>query len=243
MARHRALVFVIAAVLLGGATGAPAFAQLDQLWRGLPSTSPGTTLGDAKIADGLKQALRIGTENAVGATGKLDGYFKNAAIKILMPERLRSVEGVLRAMGQGAQVDEFILSMNRAAERAAPAAKRIFWDAIVAMSFDDAARILRGSGTAATEYFREKTTDRLTAAFAPTVSAAMNEVGVTRQYKQLVGYAQALPFGGAEAFDIDRYVVGKALDGLFHVVGEEEQKIRADPAARVTPLLREVFCR
>ncbi len=108
---------------------------------------------------------------------------------------------------------------------------------------DDARRILQGQSTAATEYFKEKTTDKLTSAFGPVVSSAMNEVGVTRQYKQLVGAAQSLPFMSVEAFDLDHYVVGKALDGLFHVVGEEEQKIRANPTARTTPLLKEVFAR
>ena len=218
----------------------PAAAQLDNLLR-LPKSGAGASLSDARIGDGLKQALQVGTENAVGLTGKVDGYFANAAIKILMPERLRTVEQGLRVMGQGAQIDEFVLSMNRAAERAAPAAKDIFWNAIGAMSFEDARRILQGPNTAATEYFKEKTTSHLTAAFSPVVSSAMNEVGVTRQYKEMVGVAQALPFGGIGAFDLDRYVVGKALDGLFLVVGQEEQKIRTNPTARVTPLLKEVF--
>jgi hypothetical protein len=220
----------------------PASAQLDKLLQ-LPKSGASASLSDAKIGDGLKQALQVGTEKAVGLTGKPDGYFANAAIKILMPERLHMVEQGLRAAGQGANVDEFVLSMNRAAERAAPAAKNIFWNAIGAMSFDDARRILQGQGTAATEYFKEKTTDKLTSAFGPVVSSAMNEVGVTRQYKQLVGAAHTLPFGSVEAFDLDHYVVGKALDGLFHVVGEEEQKIRANPMARTTPLLKEVFAR
>jgi len=220
----------------------PASAQLDKLLQ-LPKSGASASLSDAKIGDGLKQALQVGTEKAVGPTGKTDGYFANAAIKILMPERLHTVEQGLRAVGQGAQVDEFVLSMNRAAERAAPAAKNIFWNAIGAMSFDDARRILQGPSTAATEYFKEKTTDKLASAFGPVVSSAMNEVGVTRQYKQLVGAAHGLPFMSVEAFDLDHYVVGKALDGLFHVVGEEEQKIRANPMARTTPLLKEVFAR
>jgi hypothetical protein len=228
-------VLSIALILLAAT---PASAQLENLLR-LPRS--GSDLGDARIGDGLKQALQVGTENAVGLTGKVDGYFANAAIRILMPDRLRTVEQGLRALGQGAQVDEFVLSMNRAAERAAPAAKSIFWNAIGAMTFEDARRILQGPNTAATEYFKDKTTDALTSAFSPVVSSAMNEVGATRHYKELVGVAQALPFGGAGAFDLDRYVVGKALDGLFLVVGQEEQKIRTNPAARVTPLLKEVF--
>ncbi len=131
--------------------------------------------------------------------------------------------------------------MNRAAERAAPAAKQIFWDAIGAMTFDDAQKILKGSDTAATEYFRGKTSDKLTAAFRPTVEQATKEVGVTRQYKELVGRYQAIPFAKSESLDVDHYVVTKALDGLFRVLGEEEKKIRTNPTARVTDLLREVF--
>jgi Protein of unknown function (DUF4197) len=226
--------------------GSPVVAQLDQFLRGL--TQPGTTgagLPDAKIGDGLKQALQVGTEQAVSLTGKTDGYLANQAIKILLPEQLRTVEQGLRLVGQGAVVDEFVVSMNRAAERAAPAAKSVFWDAIAAMSIDDARRILQGSQTAATDYFRDKTTTRLSEAFAPSVSQAMNEVGVTRQYKSMVDSVKALPFGGsaASSFDLDRYVVGKALDGLFLMVGEEEKKIRTNPAARTTELLKDVFGR
>ena len=163
------------------------------------------------------------------------------AIKILMPQELRAFESGLRLVGYGPEVDEFILSMNRAAERAAPHAKRIFWDAITQMSFADARNILNGGDTATTDYFKDKTTDKLTAAFRPVVDKAMNEVGVTRQYKELIGRYQAIPFVKRETFDIDRYVVTKALDGLFYVVGQEERKIRTDPTARVTDLLKEVF--
>jgi hypothetical protein len=219
---------------------APASAQLDQLLKGLGIGRPGG-LSEAKIASGLKEALRVGTENTVKLTGRVDGYLLNQAIKILMPEKLQTVEKGLRLVGYGPQVDEFILSMNRAAERAAPHAQRIFWDAIGEMTFDDARRILKGGETAATEYFRAKTTDRLAAAFRPVVGRAMNEVGVTRRYKALVAQTQAIPFLTAEAVDIDQYVVTKALDGLFHVLGEEERKIRTNPAARVTELLQEVF--
>ena len=234
---------VIATVIIASLAATPASAQLDRILQQLPRSGTAGNLSDVKIGDGLKEALQIGTENAVGITGKTDGYLANAAIKILMPERLRMAEQALRAVGQGDRVDELVVGMNRAAERAAPAARSIFWDAIAAMSFDDARRILQGSNTAATEYFKQKTTDALTAAFQPIVSSAMDEVGVTRQYKQLVGGVSHMPFINLQAFDIDQYVVGKALDGLFHVVGEEEQKIRSNPTARVTPLLKEVFTR
>jgi hypothetical protein len=220
----------------------PAAAQLDDFLKGVGGVfgQPGGP-SEIRAAAGLKEALQIGSENAVALTGRPDGYFGNPAIKILMPEQLRKVEQGLRAVGYGRQVDEFILSMNRAAERAAPAAKQIFWGAISDMSFEDARKILAGSDTAATEYFKGKTSERLTAAFRPTVEQATNEVGMTRQYKQLLGQAQTIPFLRLESLDIDRYVVGKALDGLFFVLAEEERKIRTDPAARVTELLREVF--
>jgi len=220
---------------------APASAQVEQLLRGLGGLAPQSGLSEAKVASGLKEALQIGTQNTVNLTGKVDGYFKNEAIKILMPEKLRTLETGLRAVGYGPKVDEFILSMNRAAERAAPSAKQIFWDAIGAMSFEDAKKILSGGDTAATEYFRGKTSDHLTTAFRPIVEKATNEVGVTRQYKDLVGRYQAIPFAKSESLDVDHYVVGKALEGLFHVLGEEEKKIRTNPTARVTDLLKEVF--
>ncbi|MCJ7641809.1 MAG: DUF4197 domain-containing protein, partial [Desulfobacterales bacterium] len=179
-------VRIVTAVMIVLLTALPASAQLDQILKGL-GIGQKSGLSDVKIGSGLKEALKIGTQNAVNLTGRLDGYFVNQAIKILMPEKLRTMEKGLRAVGLGPQVDEFILSMNRAAERAAPAAKSIFWDAIGEMTFEDARKILAGSDTAATDYFKAKTTDKLTGAFKPAVDQAMNEVGVTRQYKELVG--------------------------------------------------------
>ena len=223
----------------------PSSGQFDRLLRdlgeslGLDVQQAG--LSDEKIVSGLKEALRVGTEKTVTMTGKKDGYFMNQAIKILMPEKLQNFEQVLRAVGYGSQIDEFVLSMNRAAERAAPQAQSIFWGAIKAMSFEDARKILGGNATAATDYFKGKTTDKLTAAFKPIVDKAMNEVGVTRQYKNLVEGFQAIPFVNIESIDLDHYVTTKSLAGLFLVLGEEEKKIRTNPAARVTDLLKEVF--
>ncbi len=217
-----------------------ASAQLDRIFKSLGGGEK-SSLSDAKIGSGLKEALKVGTENAVNFTGKKDGFFLNQAIKILMPEKLRTFEKGLRAVGYGPQVDEFVLSMNRAAEKASPFAKQIFWDAIGEMTFDDARKILSGNDTAATDYFRGKTTGKLTDVFKPIVSNSMNEVGVTRQYKELVGRYESIPFVKKESFDLDHYVVTKALGGLFHVVGEEETKIRKNPTARTTDLLKEVF--
>jgi len=199
------------------------------------------SLSDDRVAAGLREALQVGTGNAVQLTGRPDGYFRNAAIKILMPEKLRTIEKGLRRVGYGRQVDDFILSMNRAAERAAPLAKDIFWNAIRQLTFDDARHILSGGDSAATDYFRGKTSDELTVAFRPVVEQSMNEVGATRQYEDLTRRAQSVPFVHIQTLDIGAYVVAKALDGLFHVLSEEEKKIRTDPAARVTTLLKEVF--
>jgi hypothetical protein len=222
-------------------TAFPASAQLDRLFKSLGGGEKGSGLSDAKIGSGLKEALKIGTENAVKLTGKTDGYFLNQAIKILMPEKLHTFEKGLRAVGYGQKLDEFILSMNRAAEKSAPFAKQIFWDAVKEMTFEDARKILSGNETAATEYLKGKTTGKLTAVFKPIVDKSMNEVGVTHQYNELVGYYEKIPFVKKETFDLDHYVVTKALDGLFHMIGEEETKIRKNPTARTTELLKEVF--
>ncbi len=237
---HRVVV-LLSTLVLGSAV--PASAQLDQILKEIDTYSrPGVgTSPDAKVGAALKQALQVGTENAVKLTGRTDGYYTNQAIKILMPERLRTVEKGLRTAGYGGEVDKLVLSMNRAAERAAPEAKKIFWDAIGKMSIDDAQRILNGTPTAATDYFKDKTSASLTLAFRPIVDRAMDEVGTARQYNELLGQAKAIPFLKTESYDLDRYVVGKALDGLFRVVGDEERKIRSDPAARVTSLMKEVF--
>lgn len=199
------------------------------------------SVAEPDLIAGLKEALEIGTDNAVRLTGQSDGYFRNEAIKILMPEKLQTLEKGLRVIGQGDRIDEFVLSMNRAAEAAAPYAKEIFWEAIKQMNFDDARAILTGGETAATDFFRATTGDRLAAAFLPVVEQATDAVGVTRQYKALVGRYESVPFAQSIAFDVDQYVVEKGLDGLFFMLAEEERKIRTDPAARVTELLRRVF--
>jgi hypothetical protein len=237
----RPVLIALVALLLGATSSS---AQLPDWLKRFPQMpSSGEGLGDARIGQGLKEALRVGTENAVNLTGRVDGYFANQAIKILLPERLKSLEQGLRLIGQGDRVDELVLGMNRAAERSAPFAREIFVDAIGEMSIDDARKILSGPDTAATDYFKGKTTTKLTATFQPVVERSMNEVGVARQYKDLLAQAQAIPFFRPEDYDLNRYVVGKSLDGLFHVVGDEERKIRTNPSARTTELLREVFSR
>jgi Protein of unknown function (DUF4197) len=198
-------------------------------------------LDDAKIASGLKEALSVGTQKAVRLVDKPGGYLDNEAIKILLPQNLRPVEKVLRGLGQGEKIDEFVASMNHAAESAAPEAEKIFGDAVKAMTIDDARRLLNGGDTSITEYFKSKTSTELATAFRPHVEAAMNKNGVTQQYQQLVGQVPKMPFGNSSSMDINTYVVNKALDGLFYMLGQQEKEIRTNPAARSTALLKQVF--
>ena len=194
------------------------------------------------IASGLKEALSVGTGNAVKLLSARNGYFGNEAVKIMLPENIRKITNVLTMAGYQKEVDAFILSMNRAAEKAAPRAVDIFAGAIRSMSIEDAQKILNGGNTAATEYFKTKASSRLFEAFKPEISQSMNEVGVTNAYKSIVDrYTSLVPFVKLDSLDLDRYVTDKALDGLFYMIGKEESEIRTNPAARTTELLKKVF--
>jgi len=219
---------------------------LDELKRRIEQAASGnktSQLSDDKIIAGLKEALRVGTGNAVALTGKPDGFLKNTAIKILLPEKLRTAGKTLRMVGMGSQVDALEVGMNRAAEQATPKAKQIFLNSLTRMTFNDARQILTGGDTAATDYFKRSSSGELTTAFAPIVHQAMQNVGVVRQYNQLMKNPMLTAVANDKSFNLDDYVVGKTMDGLFYMVGEEEKKIRKDPAAQVTPILKEVFGR
>lgn len=221
------------------------------------------SLTTAEIGSGLKEALRVGTKLAIEQLGKTDGFFGNAEVKIPVPEQLKMVAAGLRKVGMGRYVDDFVLASNRAAEKAVPETAKIFSDAIGAMSLDDARRILEGSDNAATEYFRSHTGAKLKAAILPIVKQYTEETEVTTYYKRMVAaydrYAAPLvqqsglegmlnsvagataETTGYDARDLDGYITGRGLDGLFTVLAEEEKKIRENPAARTTELLRKVF--
>ena len=225
-----------------GAAAMPVQAGLNDFLKQIQtSVFPGASLSNSDIIEGLKQALEVGTANAVKTVSVIDGYYQNTDIKIPLPAQVQKVEKILRTTGFGAQIDRFELSMNRAAERAAPEAKRIFLSAIKGMRFDDAKRILNGRENEATLYFQEKTFGELQTVFKPIARNAMSEVGVTRSYQQLDASVRRIPFADRLTFDLDQYVTDKALDGLFFMVATEEKKIRDNPAARVTDLLRKVF--
>ncbi len=193
------------------------------------------------IAAGLKQALDIGARNGVSTVSKVDGYFGNQLIRIPVPEKLERIERMLVRFGFEKEVNQFVLSMNRAAEKAAPQALTFFVDAVRDMTIPDAVKILRGGDTEATDYLKSKTYNKIFAAFKPITSSAMNDVGVTRSFKEMMDKTRYVPFLKEETVDLDQYVTSKALDGLFLMVGQEEKKIRKDPAARVTDLLKKVF--
>jgi hypothetical protein len=199
------------------------------------------SITEADIIQGLREALTVGSAKAIEKVSEINGYYKNPKIRIPLPERVQKVEKLLRTAGYGAQVDSFELSMNRAAEEAAPEAKSLFWDAIKGMTFSDAKRILKGRDNEATLYFKDKTFTRLRDIFKPIVNKTMSQVGVTRTFQDLNSKLSKIPFAERVSFDLDQYVTGRALDGLFLMLAEEEAKIRRDPAARVTDLLKRVF--
>mgnify|MGYP000963606270 CR=1 FL=1 len=236
---------VAAAVCCFAAVPAARAADMTDLLKAVPLPAvTGTAQDSGTVASGLKEALSVGTKNAVGLLSKKDGYFANEAVKILLPENVRRVGDALRMAGYQKEVDAFVLSMNRAAEKAAPKAADIFAGAIREMSIGDAQKILGGGNTAATEYFRSKTSAQLFEAFKPDISQSMNEVGVTKAYKAMTDrYTSMVPFAKLDALDLDKYVTDKSLDGLFYMVGQEETKIRTNPAARTTELLRKVFAK
>lgn len=210
---------------------------------GMPALESGgaSALDEGTVVKGLKEALATGTDRAVKSVARTDGYYGNQAIRILMPEKIRNVADVLGKIGFQKEVDGFVLSMNRAAEKAAPQAVDYFSAALKDMSFEDAGKILKGGDTAATEYFRSKTGDKIFSAFKPIVSASMNEVGTSRSYKELIQKYEKVPFVPTANLDLDNYVTTKSVDGLFQMLGEEEKKIRTNPAARGTELLKKVF--
>ena len=196
---------------------------------------------ETEVIMGLKEALQIGTIKGVDVVGQADGYFKNAVIKILMPEGAQSVVNTLRDLGLGNLVDQAVLSINRAAEDAASAAKPIFVNAIKQMTIADAWTILRGDDNAATNYFKSKTSQQLYNAFKPKIETSLDKVGATRHYGDVMETYNQIPFVQPVNTDLSDHVTNKAIDGLFHMIEQEEKNIRTNISARVTDLLRKVF--
>ena len=202
----------------------------------------GQGLSAGEIANGLKEALQVGAEKGTAKLSAADGFFKDAAIKILMPEEAKQAEQKLRSLGFGKQVDNAILTMNRAAEDAAKSAAPIFINAIKSMSIQDAAGILRGGDLAATNYLKSKTTAELTSAFRPVIESSLQKVDATKYWNSVFSTYNKFSANKVDP-DLTAYVTEKALAGIFYQVGLEEQQIRKDPAARTTDILKKVFAK
>lgn len=207
-----------------------------------PSAAQGG-LGQEDAANGLKEALAQGVKRAITHLGRRDGFQGDPVVRILVPQKLRGLTDTARRLGAGKKVDEFELSMNRAAEQAVPVAADIFANAVRQMSVRDAVDIVRGSDDAGTQYFRRVTEDSLRSKFQPIVAKATDQAGVTQRYKSLVGKNAGIGnlLGGGQSMDLDAYVTDAAMDGLFHYVAAQEKDIRRNPARRTTALLRRVF--
>lgn len=205
-------------------------------------TSPVASLSNTEMVAGLKQALSEGTQFAVDSLGKEGGFLDNSKVKIPMPDSLSWVEKSLRTLHQDELADEFIDTMNHAAERAVPEAAVIFGAAIRNMSIEDAQEILTGPDDAATQYFRTSTQAELTERMRPVIEEATAQTGVTSAYKNMTARAGGMTsLLSSDATDLDGYVTSKTLDGLFIMIAEEEKKIRENPLARSTDLLKKVF--
>lgn len=229
-----------AVLILPVLLGAPGCATLKNTdLSGLLGQGP---LDEATVAAGLRDALRVGTENSVLSTSRPGGFLDNELIRVNLPDQLTPVASTLRKLGLGSHVDALEAAMNRAAEQAAGQAKSVFWTAITEMSIADAFSILRGNDTAATDYFQAKTSTRLRARFGPIVSSQISSLGLADQYNQVVDTYNAVPLTSKpELVDLNEYVTDRTLEGLFTVLAREEQKIRHDPLARTTDLLKRVF--
>jgi hypothetical protein len=202
------------------------------------------SLGDltnAEASQGLKTALEKGALAAVGLLGQTDGFLGNDKVRIPLPGFLEDAAKLMRTLGQGKRIDELVTSMNRAAEAAIPLAKDLLVGAVKAMNVTDAKNILSGGETAVTGFFAEKTRSPLGVKFLPVVTQATEKVGLADKYNQLAGKAAGMGLMKKEDANIQQYVTGKSLDGLYFMIGEEEKKIRQDPIGTGSAILKKVF--
>lgn len=216
-----------------------AFAQIDL--KKIKNKVIGSKPSTEEVASGLKEALTKGTSKGIDEVSKTDGYFKNPEIKIPFPPEVQQVETTLRKMGMNKQVDEFVLSLNRAAEDAAKEAKPIFVDAIKKMTIQDAWSILKGEDDAATKYLDKTTSPQLKEKFKPIIKASLDKVNATKYYKDLITAYNKVPLVKKVNPELDTYATDKATDGLFVMIAKEEKNIRQNPGARTTDLLKKVF--
>ena len=240
--------FIVAATAL--AVSAPAASaqgflkKLEDATGGLSKSlggGKGTSLGEAEIADGLREALRVGTDRLVGRLGAANGFNGDPQVHIPLPDTLQRVQSTLKRFGLSDMADDLELRLNRAAETATPKAKKLLWDAISAMTLSDARKILDGPGDAATQYFRGKMTTPLKGEFRPIVDGALRDVGAVKSYDVLMGRYKALPFVPDVKADLVEHVLDRAVSGIFLYLAKEEADIRENPAKRTTAILKRVF--
>jgi hypothetical protein len=229
--------FALLAVVLGSCTTAQINQAIGDVNSALGQGEPTTS----EVAAGLKEALIKGVSIGADLVSQTDGYFGNPEIKIPFPPDVKKVEDRLRQIGLGGEVDKFILTLNRGAEDAAREAKPIFVDAIKAMTIEDAWSILRGDDDAATQYLRRTTGTKLAEKFKPVIKASLDKVNATRYYSDIVNTYNRIPLVEKVNPNLDDYATEKAIDGLFVMIAKEEKRIREDPVARTTELLKKVF--
>ncbi len=229
------LVLLLSFALLSGV--ATAQISLDKLKKAVK----GESLSTEEVAAGLKEALTKGASKGSDLVSQVDGYFKNAEIKIPFPPEVQKVETKLRQMGMGDQVDKFVLALNRGAEDAAKEAKPIFVTAIKQMTIQDAWSILKGEDDSATQYLKRTTTSQLTEKFKPVIQKSLEKTNATKYYKDLVTTYNKIPLVQKVNPNLDDYATEKAISGLFVMVAKEEKSIRDNPTARTTELLKKVF--
>ena len=234
------LLFIMAVTFIFPSCSSGQF-DIGKMRKEIDKTINHKSLSNQDVIDGLKQALSIGSENASGSASKTDGYFKHPVIKIPFPPEAEKMESKLRSLGMDKQVNDFIMTMNRAAEEAAKQAAPIFVDAVKNMTITDGMNILKGKDTAATGYLRQKTSLSLHDKFKPVIKDATQKVDVTKYWNPLITTYNKIPFVDHLNPDLEEYITQRALGGLFYLVSQEEIKIRKDPAARVTDLLKKVF--
>jgi hypothetical protein len=234
------IIILVTALALAG-NGAFAQVKLNQIKDAIINSKGKGQLSADEVGAGLKEALIKGASKGADIVSQADGYFKNAEIKIPFPAEVKNVETKLRQLGMGAEVDKFVLALNRAAEDAAGEAKPIFVSAIKQLTIQDAFSILKGEQDAATQYLKRTTSGQLTDAFKPIIQSSLTKVNATQYYRNLVTTYNKIPLVKKVNPDLDDYATAKALDGLFVMVAKEEQAIRQDPQARTSDLLRKVF--
>lgn len=228
---------LLLALLMSACTTAQISQAIGDVQKGLGQES----LTSADVAEGLKEALIKGISTGSDIVSQVDGYFKNPEIKIPFPPDVRKVDDRLRQIGLGGEVDKFIMTLNRGAEDAAKEAKPIFINAIRSMTIEDAWGILRGEDDAATQYLKRTTSADLAARFKPVIQQSLNKVNATKYYSDIVNTYNRIPLVEKVNPDLDDYATSKAIDGLFVMIAREEKRIREDPVARTTDILKRVF--